>query len=87
LRKQTLLTLSSTEAEFIASLSACQELAWLCRLVAKLDNPSEALTVVHCNNKGAITLIKSSVMNTHTKHIDIQYKYSDSKNVTNVWHF
>jgi hypothetical protein len=74
--KQTLLVLPSSEAEFIASSSACQELTWLCRLIAKLDNPSEAPTVVHCNNKGAITLTKSGAMNSHTKHIDIQYKYS-----------
>jgi hypothetical protein len=77
-KKQPIVTLSSTEAEYVALTHAAKELIWLRSLINKLF-PEHAgdttLTTLHCDNQGAIALSKDSVFHAHTKHIDVRFHF------------
>ncbi|VDC01728.1 unnamed protein product [Peniophora sp. CBMAI 1063] len=76
-KKQTIIALSSTEAEYVALTHAARELLWLCRLVLKLF-PEQAQVkpnVLHCDNQGAGFLAKDPVYHARSKHIEIRYHF------------
>ena len=73
-KKQAVVALSTSEAEYIALSLATQEAVWLRKLLAELNLPNEPLMMME-NNQGAITIAKNPVAHSRTKHIDIQYQY------------
>ena len=62
-KKQKIVALSTSEAEYVALGAAVQEAVWLRRLLTVEDN------------QGAIALAKNQVGHARTKHIDIRYHY------------
>ncbi|KAF7376711.1 Transcription factor [Mycena sanguinolenta] len=79
-RKQSLIALSSTEAEYIAAASAAREATWLRELTNELSaqlasSSSSPPTPLYCDNQSAIALAKNGVMNSRNKHIDLRYHY------------
>jgi hypothetical protein len=75
-RKQSVIALSSTEAEYVAGSSATRELIWLCRLVSELTASTPTTIPLNSDNQGAIALAKSGLLNARTKHIDIHYHFT-----------
>ncbi|BAT79351.1 hypothetical protein VIGAN_02222500, partial [Vigna angularis var. angularis] len=65
-KKQPVVSLSTTEAEFIAAASCSCQAVWLKRVLGKLDQTSKT-TVLHCDNT-AIKLSKYPVMHGCSKH-------------------
>ena len=55
-RKQELVTLSTTEAEYIAATHAAKEAIWLHRLLTELFESVETPTTLFSNSKSAIAL-------------------------------
>ena len=75
-KKQSIIALSSTEAEYIAQTSAAKEALWLRSYWKEItDTKSLAPTKLHSNNQGAIALAKSAAYHSRTKHIDIRYHF------------
>ena len=74
-KKQSVVALSSTEAEYIAQTHAAKEAIWLRTLLGELTNPFSECTVLHCDNQGAIALSKDNKFHSRTKHIDIRYHF------------
>jgi len=74
-RKQSLIALSTVEAEYIALTSVAQEVLYIQALLDKLYEPIKAATIVHCDNQGAIALASNNKYHTRTKHIDICYHF------------
>ena len=74
-KKQELVILSTTEAEYIAATHAAKEAIWLRRLIDELVHPLNAPTTLFCNNKSAITLTQDGHYHARTKHIDIRYHF------------
>ncbi|XP_070668933.1 secreted RxLR effector protein 161-like [Malus domestica] len=75
LKKQPVVTLSTTEAEFItAASSACQAI-WLRRILEQLNHGQYKPTVIHCDNVSAIKLSKNPVMHGQSKHIDVRFHF------------
>ncbi|KAF7334226.1 Transcription factor [Mycena sanguinolenta] len=74
-RKQALIALSTTEAEYIAAASAAREITWLRNLVGELSDIPLAPTPLYCDNQGTIILARSGLVNPRNKHIDIRYRY------------
>lgn len=72
-RKQTCVSLSSTEAEFIALAEACQEAKWLRSLIKDLDCKIEDTTTIFEDNQSCLKLLKSENFSNRTKHIDTKY--------------
>jgi hypothetical protein len=77
LKKQHVVTLSSTEAEYITLTHALKEAVWLHLLLGEIYNDellNQAVTVF-LDNKSAISMVKNNVFHSRTKHITIQYHY------------
>jgi hypothetical protein len=74
-KKQNLVALSSTEAEYIAQNHAVREALWLRRFIAEINNRDPITIVLHSDNTGAIDMAKDPKFHSRTKHIDIRYHF------------
>lgn len=73
-RRQPIVALSSTEAEFIAAAEALKEVIYLKNVIEELTEIT--LTVnLFVDNTSAIMLIKNGKMNTRSKHIDTRFHF------------
>jgi hypothetical protein len=88
--RQKSVSLSTTEAEYIASSGAAQELIWLRRLLKDVQNiclcpvpAAQAVdlpsTPLHIDNQSAMSLTKTPEYRKRTKHIDISYHFVREK--------
>ena len=68
-------TLSSTEAEYVAISDLCKELMFVRMILVFLGIKVKLPIVVHCDNIGAIFLGYNAKVSQRTKHIDTKYKY------------
>jgi hypothetical protein len=75
-KKQTIVALSTCEAEYVPLCSATKEALWLTRLLQNLL-PSEfqVPTILCVDNQGTIDLSKTEAINNRTKHIDVRYHF------------
>jgi hypothetical protein len=75
-KKQKLVTLSSTEAEFIALCDVTRELLWLQPLVEEyiISNVKED-TLIYEDNTPAINLANNEQTKGRTKHLSIKMKF------------
>jgi transposase InsO family protein len=77
-RKQSVVALSSTEAEFIAAAECCKELLFVRDLIYEITK--ERLEVeMRVDNQSAIWLMKKGIMGRRSKHIDVKYYYLKEK--------
>ncbi|CAI7891070.1 unnamed protein product [Closterium sp. NIES-54] len=74
-KRQNLIALSSTEAEYVALTRGGTEAVWLRRLLAELGHQQEGPTPIYVDNQGAIGLAKNSVLHGRTKHIQIRHQF------------
>jgi hypothetical protein len=74
-KRQNLVALSSTEAEYIGLSNAGQQLCWLRTFFEDIGYSQEIPTTLFCNNQGAIILTKDPEYRTKTKHIQWKYHY------------
>ena len=73
-KKQAVVALSTSEAEYVALSMAAQEAAWFQKLFADLPMPTKAI-VIKEDNQGAIALARNPVSHSRTKHIDIRFHF------------
>lgn len=79
-KKQSTVTLSTTEAKYIALTSACQEALWLRNLIRKISPiPDKGAVELLCNNKGVIDLSSTNGYKPRTKHIDTKHHFIREK--------
>ena len=71
---QSTVTLSTTEAEYMALTEASKESIWLKGLVGDLGIHQEQ-AIVYCDSLSAICLAKDQVHHERTKHIDVRYHF------------
>lgn len=78
-KKQHLIALSSTEAEFIAGTDAAKELTWIAHFLADLGPLGAQWTTtvpVLCgDNQGALAMAKSNTFRPRTKHIHVRERF------------
>ena len=74
-KKQTLVALSSTEAEYIAQNHAAREALWLRQFLAEINNVSPKTLLLRSDNTGAIEMARDPKFHARTKHIDIRYHF------------
>jgi len=74
-KKQHIIALSSTEAEYIAQTHAAKEGIWLQTFVAEILGTKPAAIKINCDNQGAIALAKDNKFHSRTKHIDLRYHF------------
>jgi hypothetical protein len=74
-RKQPIVTLSTTEAEFIAAAHCVCEGIWLKRILDSIGLQQQPCLTVLCDNNSTIKLSKNPVMHGRSKHIDIRFHF------------
>ncbi|KAF7334060.1 Retrovirus-related Pol polyprotein from transposon TNT 1-94 [Mycena venus] len=74
-KKQPIVTLSSTESEYVALTHASKNLLWLRKLLSELHIPIPKPTTLFCDNQSAIVLTKNGAFHARTKHIDNRYHF------------
>ena len=72
-KKQHIVTLSSTEAEYVAALACACQAIWFKKILEKLGHELEGSTVILCDNTS--TLSKNPVFNGRCKHIGVRFHF------------
>jgi KUP system potassium uptake protein len=70
---QATVALSSTEAEFIAAVTAAKVAKYLRSVLAELDFPQSSPTILYEDNLSAIMMINENKPTSRSRHIDIQH--------------
>ncbi|KAK2996001.1 hypothetical protein RJ640_019468 [Escallonia rubra] len=74
-KKQSIVTLSTCEAEYVAATSTVFHAIWLRSLLKELSFIQDESTQIYVDNKSAIALAKNLVFHDQSKHIDIRYHF------------
>jgi len=74
-KRQSTVSLSTTEAEFIAACEATKEAVWLRKLLNDIEHPCVLPTVLKVDNQRAIKLSKNPEFHRRSKHIDVRYQF------------
>lgn len=74
-KKQQITALSSTEAKYISTTSAACEAVWLRRLLEDLNEKQTGPSIIHYDNKSAISITQNPALYGSTKHIDMRYHF------------
>ncbi len=74
-KKQELVTLLTTEAEYVAQIHAAKEAVWLRRLFGEFFPAINKPTDLHSDSQSAIALAIGGHYHAQTKHIDIRYHF------------
>jgi len=74
-KKQPIVTLSTTEAEFVAAAECASQVVWMRRVLNQLGHVQKKSTIVICDNSSTIKLSKNPVMHERSKHIEIRFHF------------
>lgn len=74
-KKQPVVSLSTTEAEFIAAANCACQSVWIKRILEAFGVIQEQSTKILCDNSSAIKLSKNPVMHGRIKHIDVRFHF------------
>ncbi len=75
-KNQTGVTLSSTEAEFVAMSMVATEVKFVVSLLTEMGNgPLVLPSILNEDNTGAIFMAKNTAIGQRTKHVDIRYRF------------
>jgi len=74
-RKQSCVTLSSAEAEYIALSDACQEMLWLKKLLQDFQENIQLPVKMYEDNQSCIKLASNQKFSKRSKHIDTKYHF------------
>jgi hypothetical protein len=72
-KKQPIVALSSTEAEYVALSEAAREACWLRSLFGELGYKQKFPTKIYGDNEGAVAMAKNPQFHQRAKHIEIKY--------------
>lgn len=78
-QKQSVVALSTTEAEYITASETVREIVWVRRLISEISFSKELNATLYMDNQSAIKLIKNPVFHKRSKYIDIRYHYIRDK--------
>ena len=74
-RRQKMVTLSTTESEYVAASSAAKEAVWLRNMLSEIGHRCDSATVLYVDNQSAIKLTRNPEFYQRTKHIDVRYHH------------
>ena len=74
-KKQPVVALSTTEAEYIAAAFCACQCVWIRRILEKIGAEEESATIIHCDNSSTIALSKHPVLHGKSKHIEVRFHY------------
>jgi hypothetical protein len=74
-KKQEIIALSTTEAEYVAATHAVKEALWLRTFISAVFGEIAGPTTIFSDNQSAIALTKDHQYHARTKHIDVRYHF------------
>jgi hypothetical protein len=72
-KRQEIVSLLTTESEYVAATHAAKEALWLQSLIQQLFDTTLSPTTLFSDNQSAIALSKDHQYHARTKHIEIRY--------------
>ena len=74
-KKKSPISLSTTEAEYIAAADCCTQILWMKEGLKDVNIETKQPITIFCDNTSTINLSKNPVMHSKTKHIPIKYQF------------
>ena len=69
-----MVSLSSTEAEFVAMAMTLKDIKWISTIISELFLNISS-TIVFCDNQGALRIFKAESSTARTRHLDIKLQF------------
>jgi len=73
-KKQSCVSLSTAEAEYIAAASCCSQVLWMTSQLLDYGYHMKKVPI-YCDSSSAIAISHNPIQHTRTKHIDIRYHF------------
>jgi hypothetical protein len=74
-KRQEIISLSTTESEYVAATYAAKEALWLHSLISQFFDTTLEPTTLFSDNQSAIALTKDHQFHARTKHIDVRFHF------------
>jgi hypothetical protein len=74
-RKQAIISLSTTESEYVTMTHAAKEAIWIRMFISEILSPLSQPILLYCDNQSGIAVAKDDQFHARTKHIDIHYHF------------
>jgi hypothetical protein len=74
-KRQEIVSLSTTESEYVAATHGMKEAIWLRSLLSEVFEPIKPPTTLFSDNQAAIALARDHQYHSRTKHIDVRYHF------------
>jgi hypothetical protein len=74
-KRQEIVSLSTTESEYVAAMHGMKEAIWLHSLLSELFKSIKPPTTLFSNNQAAIALTRDHQYHSCTKHINVRYHF------------
>lgn len=74
-KKQPIVTLSTTEAEFVAAAYGACQAVWMMNILEEIGSKQEEGMVMFCDNSSTIKLSKNPVLHGRSKHIHVRFHF------------
>ena len=71
---QTVVTLSTTEAEYMVAIQACKEAVWIQTILEELGHKKEKI-FFFCESQSTLHITRNSTFHSKTNHIGVQYHF------------
>jgi hypothetical protein len=68
---QSVVTLSTTEAEYIAAVEAGKEMIWICNILSEFGYKVDRASIIKMDNQSAISISKNPEHHGNMKHLDL----------------
>ena len=79
LKKQTVVSRSSTEAEYRSMASVVAELQWLRSLLDELHLPLVKVPTIYCDNQSTVLLTSNPILHQRIKHFELDLHFVREK--------
>ncbi|KAD6796057.1 hypothetical protein E3N88_06953 [Mikania micrantha] len=77
-KKQAVVALSTTEAEYVSAAAGACQTVLLRKMLQKLKIDQKEPTTIWCDNRSAVFMINNQAFHSRTKHISIKFHYNRS---------
>jgi hypothetical protein len=74
-KQQTVIALSSCEAEYLSATHAAKQIIWTRALLEELGEIIKDPTILFCDNQGTICCSRDPANHSKMKHIDLRYHF------------
>ena len=74
-KKQPIVTMSTTETEFVAAAACACQTIWMRKVLKQLGHEQKGCTTIMCDNISTTKLSRNPIMHGRSKHIDVRFHF------------